>query len=216
MARAGLFITFEGGEGTGKSTQIGELANRLRAVGLNIVTTREPGGTPGAEEIRDLVVKGEGDRWSPATELLLFTAARRDHLERIILPALDAGKIVLCDRYITSTIAYQGMARGLGAAYVKAVSGLALPSGWQADLNLILDLGGAGAGLSRAAARSDDETRFEQMGKDFHDTLAASFRTIAAEDPAHHTLIDATGSIAEVSARVWAAAEPALKAKGLL
>ncbi len=209
MVKRGLFITLEGGEGTGKSTQIGLLADKLAKKGVPHIITREPGGTPGAEAIRDLVVNGDVDRWSPAAELLLFTAARRDHLERVVLPALAEGKTVICDRYIDSTVAYQGIAGGLGADHVMAVSNLSLPEGWLPDVTLLLNLS-AEAGLARAANRGEGETRFEDKGKAFHDDLATAFQDIAKGDPKRCRVINADQSPNEVAADIWAMLSPLL------
>lgn len=210
MAKRGLFITLEGGEGTGKSTQIQLLAERLSGAAVPHIVTREPGGTPGAEAIRDLVVNGAVDRWSPAAELLLFTAARRDHLERVILPTLAEGKIVICDRYVDSTVAYQGVAGGLGADHVMAVSNLALPEGWMPDVTLMLNLS-VTAGLARAAERSGGETRFEDKGEAFHDHLAEAFSEIATADPKRCRVINAGQTPTEVAADIWAELSPMLE-----
>lgn len=203
MAKRGLFITLEGGEGAGKSTQIKLLANRLEEAGVSHILTREPGGTPGAEAIRDLVVNGDVDRWSPAAELLLFTAARRDHLERVVLPALTDGTCVICDRYIDSTIAYQGIAGGLGADYVMAVSKLALPQGWLPDLTFMLNLPPK-AGLARAAVRGEGEARFENKDQAFHDDLVSAFLEIAVADPKRCRVINADQTPDEVATDIWA------------
>jgi dTMP kinase len=197
----GRFITFEGGEGAGKSTQVKRLAERLRAAGLDVVTTREPGGSPGAEAIRDIVLKGAADRWSPVTEALLMYAARRDHVERVIRPALEAGKWVICDRFADSTRAYQGGAGGVAGGLISALETHVLED-VRPDLTLMFDLP-AEAGLERAHARAGAEMRFESKGLAFHDRLREAFREIAAADPARCALIDAAGSIAAVEAQVW-------------
>jgi dTMP kinase len=185
----GRFITFEGGEGAGKSTQIRLLAEALTARGLSVEVTREPGGSPGAEEIRALLVRGEAGRWGPVTEALLHTAARRDHLERMVWPALDAGRWVLCDRFFDSTMAYQGHGQGLGRPFVEALQTTAL-GGFRPDLTLILDLPVA-KGLARAAARRGDENRYESMALAFHERLREGYRDIAAREPERCVLIDA-------------------------
>jgi len=156
MAR-GVFITFEGGEGAGKSTQIAHLGERLRAAGRDVVTTREPGGSPGAEAIRALLVTGAADRWSPVSETLLMYAARRDHIERVIAPALARGAVVLCDRFADSTRAYQGAAGGAPAELIAALEAAVLGEA-QPDLTLVLDLP-VEAGLARAAARGPPDHR---------------------------------------------------------
>ena len=176
----GRFITFEGGEGAGKSTQIRLLAQRLAGRG-EVVTTREPGGSPGAEAIRALLVTGEPERWSPISETLLMYAARRDHIERVIAPALKRGAWVLCDRFYDSTRAYQGAAGGAPAALVKALE-LDVVGAMVPDLTLILDMPVA-AGLARAAARGEGEGRFEAKGAAFHEALRLAFLDIAAAEP---------------------------------
>jgi len=205
----GLFITFEGGEGTGKSTQVGLLVDRLRALGCDVVRTREPGGSPGGEVIRDLVVSGSADRWSARTELLLMFAARSDHLERTIRPALEAGQWVVCDRFADSSRAYQGLAGGAEAAFVDALDRYVVGTD-QPDLTLVFDLP-AEVGLDRALSRSQDDTRFESKGLAFHERLRTAFTQIAVQHPERCRLIDATGSIDEVQSRVWAAVEPLLR-----
>ncbi|WP_309643630.1 dTMP kinase [Phenylobacterium sp.] len=215
MAR-GRFITFEGGEGAGKSTQVKRLVERLRAAGHEVVATREPGGSPGAESIRDLVLKGSADRWSPATETLLMYAARRDHIERVITPALARGAWVVCDRFADSTRAYQGGAGGvepdLIAALEDHVMGAARP-----DLTLVFDLP-VEVGLARAevhaAAAGHAETRFESKGVAFHERLRAAFKAIAAAEPNRCVLIDAADGIEGVEAQVWNAVSARLTVHG--
>ncbi|MBU1326220.1 MAG: dTMP kinase [Alphaproteobacteria bacterium] len=203
----GRFITFEGGEGAGKSTQARRLADVLRARGHDVVLTREPGGSPGGERIRALVVSGQAADWSPLTETLLMFAARDDHLNAVIRPALAAGKWVVCDRFSDSTRAYQGAAGGVDPAVVEALDA-AVVGADQPDLTLVFDLP-ANLGLSRALARGEGETRFESKGADFHDRLAAAFRRIAAAHPERCRLIDADGDVDVVAARVLAAVEAA-------
>jgi dTMP kinase len=197
----GRFITFEGGEGAGKSTQLRRLAERLAARGLDVVPTREPGGSPGAEAIRALVLNGAADRWSPLTETLLMYAARRDHIERVIAPALARGAWVVCDRFADSTRAYQGAAGGTDPALIAALEAGVLDEA-RPDLTLILDLPPQ-AGLARAAARGG-EMRFEAKGLAFHERLREGFLAIARDEPERCALIDATGSLVEVEAAVWA------------
>jgi dTMP kinase len=199
----GRFITFEGGEGGGKTTQIARLAARLEAVrGRSVARTREPGGSPGAEAIRDLVLNGAVDRWSPATETLLMYAARRDHIERVIAPALAEGRWVLCDRFADSTRAYQGAAGGadlgLISALERTVVGETLP-----DLTLILDLSPE-TGLARAQARAGGEMRFESKGLVFHQALRAAFLDIAAGEPERCAVIDADQPVEAVETAIRA------------
>lgn len=211
MAR-GRFITFEGGEGAGKSTQVQRLAARLKAEGREVVTTREPGGSPGAESIRDLVLKGSADRWSPVTETLLMYAARRDHIERVIQPALERGAWVICDRFADSTRAYQGGAGGVDGGLITALETHIL-DGVRPDLTLVFDLP-AEVGLERAHVRAGAEMRFESKGTAFHERLREAFRAIAAREPDRCALIDATGSIEAVEAAIWAAVAGRLAVHG--
>uniref|UniRef100_UPI0026122E9A dTMP kinase n=2 Tax=Amaricoccus TaxID=56999 RepID=UPI0026122E9A len=176
----GRFISFEGIDGSGKSTQIRALAASLRAGGAEVVETREPGGAPGAELIRTLLVAGDTGRWSPETEILLFTAARRDHLERTIRPALARGATVVTDRFADSTRVYQGVARADLRPMVDALHQIAI--GLEPDLTLILDLAPEVA-LARGLARASTEDRFERMGADFQARLRDGFRALAAEFP---------------------------------
>lgn len=201
----GRFITFEGGEGTGKSTQVARLVDRLRAQGREVIRTREPGGSHGGEAIRELVVRGSADRWSARTELLLMFAARSDHLERTILPALEAGHWVVCDRFADSSRAYQGLAGGAETAFVEALDRHVVGRD-QPDLTLVFDLP-AEVGLERALARAQEDTRFESKGIAFHQALRQAFQAIVQAHPERCRLIDATGSVDEVEARVWAAVE---------
>jgi dTMP kinase len=202
MAR-GKFITLEGGEGAGKSTQIPLLAETLRRAGLTVHTTREPGGSPGAEEIRKLLVNGDTARWDAMSEALLHFAARRDHVEKVIRPKLAAGTWVLCDRFADSTMAYQGYAQGLGRAAVESLYALTL-GGFAPDLTLILDLP-VKTGLARAAARNAGEDRYERLGADFHQKLRDAFQEIAAKENGRCVLVDAAGSAETVQAAISAA-----------
>lgn len=204
----GKFITFEGGEGTGKSTQVALLVDRLAAEGVDVVRTREPGGSPGAEAIRNLVVSGEADRWSARTELLLMFAARSDHLERTILPALEAGRWVVCDRFADSSRAYQGAAGGAAASLIETLDA-GVVGGDQPDLTLMFDLP-VEVGLERALGRGAGETRFESKGEAFHQRLRDGFNRIAADHPGRSRIIDATGTPDAVAERVWAAVRPLL------
>jgi dTMP kinase len=195
----GLFITFEGGEGAGKSTQVARLAETLRASGREVVTTREPGGSPGADQIRALLVQGEASRWDPIAETLLVYAARRDHLRRTVWPALDRGAIVICDRFIDSTMAYQGFGRGVGPELVDRVRQVAIGD-FQPDLTLVLDLA-VEAGLTRALSRGGAETRFESFDADFHQRVRDGFLQIAAREP-RCVVIDANASVEAVASRI--------------
>jgi dTMP kinase len=201
----GRFITFEGGEGAGKSTQLKRLVARLETGGREVVATREPGGSPGAESIRDIVLRGAADRWSPVTETLLMYAARRDHVERVIRPALARGAWVVCDRFADSTRAYQGAAGGTAPALIAALETHILED-TRPDLTLIFDLPVA-VGLERAHARAGAEMRFESKGQAFHERLREGFLAIAKAEPARCAVIDATGSLDAVEARVWAAVD---------
>ena len=196
----GVFISFEGGEGAGKSTQIRRLAERLTADGGDVVLTREPGGSPGAEQIRYLILNGDADRWSPVTETLLMYAARRDHIERVIRPALDRGAIVLCDRFADSTRAYQGAGGHAPLALIKAMEEHVL-AGLKPDLTLIFDMPVAD-GLARAAARGG-EARFESKGLAFHQRLAEAFLEIAVREPERCVVIEAADTIDAVWTDVW-------------
>ncbi|PZQ53862.1 MAG: dTMP kinase [Phenylobacterium zucineum] len=208
----GRFITFEGGEGAGKSTQVQRLAARLKADGREVVTTREPGGSPGAESIRDLVLRGAADRWSPVTETLLMYASRRDHIERVIEPALTRGGWVVCDRFADSTRAYQGAAGGTDPDLISALE-RHIVGDVKPDLTLVFDLP-AEVGLARAHARAGAEMRFESKGMAFHERLREGFQAIAAAEPGRCALIDATATMDEVEAAVWAAVDGRLAVHG--
>ncbi|MEI4261797.1 dTMP kinase [Roseovarius sp. D0-M9] len=198
---AGLFVSFEGIDGSGKSTQARMLHDHLRGEGRDAILTREPGGSPGAEEIRALVLNGATDRWSPETELLLFTAARRDHLERTVRPALAAGQIVICDRFADSTRMYQGL-RGAGLrAQVDALHDLMI--GQEPDLTILIDID-AGAGLARALARGG-EGRFEAFGADMQARMRAGFLALAEEFADRFAVIDGAQAPEAVAADVRAA-----------
>lgn len=203
----GRFITFEGGEGAGKSTQVARLAASLRASGIDLVHTREPGGSPGAEQIRDLVLNGAAERWSPVTETLLMYAARADHLERTIRPALEAGRWVLCDRFADSSRAYQGAGGGVAQSFIEQLDA-AIVGADQPDLTLIFDIP-VEIGLARALGRGEaSEVRFESKGQAFHQRLREGFIAIAAANPDRCRVIDAGGDTDQVFARVQAAIQP--------
>ena len=201
------FITLEGVDGSGKSTQAKLLKEALEAEGHSVLLTREPGGSPGAEEIRSLVLEGEPDRWSAETEILLFTAARRDHLERTILPALAAGTIVICDRFVDSTRVYQGLTRGDLRDVVDKL--LALMIGREADLTLLFDMDPK-LGLARAKARQTTEERFEDMGLEMQLAMRQGFLALAKGAPERFAVIDAGRDIEAIAADTLAAVRVAL------
>lgn len=197
-----MFISFEGVDGSGKSTQSRLLADHLRKSGRDVVLTREPGGSPGAEEIRRLLVEGKGDRWSAETEILLFTAARRDHLERVIQPSLSRGATVITDRFADSTRIYQGATRGELRDTVDRLHDMLI--GIEPDLTLVIDLPPQIA-QQRCSDRGDIEDRFEGMGIRFQERLGEGFRHLAAEHPGRVRLVDGQGEARAVFARVLAA-----------
>ncbi|GIU65954.1 dTMP kinase [Candidatus Phycosocius spiralis] len=187
--QAGRFITLEGGEGAGKTTLLTTLQSKLLAKGYEVVVTREPGGTPGAEAIRNLLVTGSAERWSALSELCLFFAAREDHLNRLIRPALARGAFVLCDRFTDSTRVYQGQAGGAGLEAVELLDRL-IVGHTQPDLTMILDLDPA-IGLKRAAARHGNEDRFESKTLDFHNALRTAYLGLANHFPTRCVVLDA-------------------------
>jgi dTMP kinase len=199
MTRRGRLITFEGGEGAGKSTQIERLAAALRGAGIDPLVTREPGGTPGAEQIRTLLLEGAPDRWLPLTEVLLLLAARHDHVVRRIAPALTAGRWVVCDRFIDSTRVYQGIAGAVDQAVIdrlhRAVLGELRP-----DLTVILDLPAA-LGLGRRREASGQH-RYEQMTIAFHERVREGFLATARAEPERCTVIDASRGVETVASEV--------------
>ena len=203
----GRFITLEGGEGTGKSTQIKRLAAALEARGIKVLTTREPGGSPGAEQIRKLMVEGEPGRWDAITETLLAYAARADHVARTIGPELLAGTWVISDRFNDSTFAYQGVGRGVPRETIRRIDAAVLDD-FAPDLTLVLDLDVA-LGLERARARHDTqsgaENRFEKSGTEFHEKLRQAFLDIAKRSPERCRVIDAGGSEDAVAEAILAA-----------
>jgi dTMP kinase len=206
----GRFIAFEGGEGAGKSTQARLLAEALRARGLTVVTTREPGGTPGAEAIRELLLRPPGETpWPAEAEALLFAAARADHVAHLIRPALTRGEWVICDRFVDSSRAYQGGAGGLGDAAILALHAFG-SSGMRPDLVVLLEADGAALG-ARLAAR-DGETSDAIGGRptEYHQAVAAAFRQLAESDPRGFARIDAIGAPLDVHNRVMAALAPLL------
>ena len=199
MSERGRFITLEGGEGVGKSTQVRALAEALRHRGIDVVVTREPGGSDGAEAIRELLLSGDEDRWGPQAEALLFAAARADHVQKTIQPALDAGKWVVSDRFVDSSLAYQGGAGGLGIETVREINAFAI-GGWFPDRTLVLTLED---GAERARARdTDGSDRIGGRSGDYHHKVETAFRLIAIEEPERVVLVDASGAQEEVTKRL--------------
>ena len=199
-AQRGRFITLEGGEGTGKSTQVVRLGAWLGARGVGVVTTREPGGSPGAEMIRKLLVEGPAERWDGMTEALLHFAARRDHLRSTVWPALDRGTWVVSDRFADSTLAYQGHGHGVDRTVFDRLYAVAVGD-FRPDLTLVLDLP-IEVGLARAARRRGTETRYEGLPKDFHGRVRAGFLAIARDDPARCAVIDASADVDATAAAI--------------
>jgi dTMP kinase len=195
----GKFISLEGGEGVGKSTQVRALSSALMARGLDVVTTREPGGSEGAERIRELLLTGDEDRWGAKAEALLFAAARADHIDKLIRPALEAGRWVVCDRFVDSSLAYQGGARELGLDAVRAINGFGIGE-WFPDRTLVLALAEGGA---RARARDNEVSdRIGGRPERYHQKVDLAFRGIAAEEPGRVRIIDASGTPEEVTERL--------------
>jgi|TARA_R110000850_G_scaffold130013_4_gene250509 dTMP kinase len=195
----GFFISFEGIDGSGKSTQTKILKDALEAQGYDVILTREPGGSPGAEEIRALVLQGDPDRWSAQTEILLFTAARRDHLERTIQPALDAGKVVICDRFADSTRMYQGLSRGDLRDAVDQLHSLMI--GIEPDLTVLIDMDPS-EGLSRALSRNTVEERFENFGESLQVAMRKGFLALADEFAERFVVINGAQQIDQVAADI--------------
>lgn len=206
----GFFITFEGGEGTGKSTQTRLLAAYLEKRGISCILTREPGGSDGAEEIRNLVVKGDVARWDAVTEMLLMYAARRDHLVKKIRPALNEGKTVICDRFADSTTAYQGYgyAEEPSPEDVSRLYDIVIGT-FKPDLTIIMDLP-VEKGLERALSRDANSNRYERMGLDFHRSLRRAFLTIAEQEPDRCAVIDADRSVEEIHQEIVSVVEKRL------
>jgi len=202
-----MFITFEGIDGSGKSTQARLLADTLRGLGRDVVLTREPGGSPGAEEIRRLVLEGDPDRWSTETEILLFTAARRDHLERTIAPALAAGRIVISDRFADSTRVYQGLTRGDLRGLVDRLHDLVIAR--EPDLTFVIDMD-PDTGLARAKGRNGREERFEDFGAGMQRHARAGFLTLAAAAPGRFRVVEGDRPVDAVAAEIAALATAAL------
>ena len=195
----GKFISFEGIDGCGKSTQAKILSDELTTYGKKVLLTREPGGSKGAEEIRNLLLTGETDRWSAETEILLFTAARRDHLEKTILPALEIGSTVICDRFSDSTRVYQGVTRGDLRDVVDQLDKTMIPR--QPDVTVLVDLDPK-IGLARALRRSDNEARFEDFGLEMQIKLREGFLTLANEFPKRFIVVDGNRNESEVARNI--------------
>ena len=199
MSERGRFITLEGGEGVGKSTQLKALAQALRERGIDLVVTREPGGSEGAEKIRELLLTGDEERWSPQAEALLFAAARTDHVDKVVRPAILAGQWVLSDRFIDSSLAYQGGAGGLGIEAVRAINAFGIKE-WFPDRTLVLALAEGGA---RARARDNEGSdRIGGRPEGYHQKVDLAFRQIAAEEPQRVRIVDASGEPDEVTLRL--------------
>ena len=199
----GFFITFEGGEGTGKSTQCRELVAALEKRGIPCLLTREPGGSPGAEEIRNLLVNGEKGRWDSLTEMLLFMAARRNHLMTRILPALREGKVVVCDRFLDSTLAYQGYGYGKNQETIDAINSVyhLIAGDFYPDLTIVLDIDPV-VGLKRSCDRAGNtEKRFESMDLSFHQNLRQGFLDLAKNN-SRYVIIDATDSVENIHGKI--------------
>ncbi|MBX8802976.1 dTMP kinase [Ochrobactrum sp. MR28] len=208
---SGLLITFEGGEGAGKSTQILALADHLRAQGFEVIVTREPGGSAGAEAVRHVILSGAAETYGPAMEALLFAAARSDHVDQKIRPAIEAGQIVLCDRFIDSSRVYQGISGNLDPQFMQSVERIAI-DGTMPDLTFILDIP-ADKGLARAGLRRGTEVadRFEKETIATHEARRQAFLAIAASEPQRCKVIDADRTVDEISAEIAALADTALK-----
>lgn len=213
---SGLFITFEGGEGAGKSTQIGLLAEFLRAQNLDPCITREPGGSPGAEAVRHVILSGGAEEYGPAMEALLFAAARADHIDQLIRPSLDDGKIVLCDRFIDSTRVYQGVTGNLDTIYMKALERVTV-DGVMPDMTIIFDIS-AEKGLARAGKRRGNETvdRFEKEDVGVHEARRQAFLAIATAEPERCKVVDADRPQVEIAADIATLVEAELRKRGLL
>ena len=207
MSQRGRFISLEGGEGVGKSTQVTALAEALKSRGLDVLVTREPGGSEGAEKIRELLLSGSEDRWGPQAEALLFAAARADHVAKTIRPALKAGQWVLSDRFVDSSLAYQGGAGALGIEAVRAINALGIGEDFP-DRTLVLSLED---GTERAKARdADGSDRIGGRSDDYHRKVATAFHLIAAEESGRVKLIDASGPPEQVTQRLLDAIEDLL------
>ena len=208
MTTRGKFISLEGGEGVGKSTQVKALADALRGRGLDVVVTREPGGSEGAERIRELLLTGSDDRWGPQAEALLFAAARADHVQKVIRPAIEAGQWVLADRFIDSSLAYQGGAGGLGIEAVRAINAFGIGENFPDRTLVLVDEAGSERARARDTAGSD---RIGGRNEDYHRRVEAAFLIVAAEEPQRVRLIDASGTPDQVTARLLDAIQDLLQ-----
>lgn len=211
MALSSRFISLEGGEGSGKSTQLKLLAEWLKCQNIECVTTREPGGTPLAESIRPLLVQSskQDEDWHPVAETLLFLAARLQHVTQVITPALLAGKWVLCDRFADSTFVYQGVGRGLGIEYIQSLQRLSVGS-ITPDKTFLLDINPE-MGLARAISRCDNETRFESLGTSFHHQLRKGFLHLAEQEPQRIIVMDADQEAMTLHRQITSQLEPWLE-----
>ena len=215
MKLHGLFITFEGGEGCGKTTQINILKERIaNLMSVPFLVTREPGGVPAAEVIRGLLVNGEANTWRPATEALLMSAARHEHVEQIIRPALAQNKLVMSDRFVDSTIVYQGIVGGVSASDIAAMNRIACGDVYP-QVTIILDIESQ-IGLARAKLRGDSEGRFESKGQSFHEKVRAGFLKIAANAPSRCVVINANRAPNNIAADIWKVVCPHLLNSGLI
>ena len=215
MTRRGLFITIEGGDGCGKTTQIQNLTNRIKSIVLSpYVVTREPGGAPSAELIRGLLVNGDVEKWRPATEGLLMSAARHEHVEQIIRPALAQNKLVMSDRFVDSTIVYQGIVGGVARNDIDAMNHIACGDIYP-DVTIILDIDSQ-IGLARAKSRGTGEDRFEAKGLAYHEKVRAGFLDIATDDPSRCVVINANRTPDDIAEDIWQVVRPHLQARGLI
>ena len=215
MTLRGLFITFEGGEGCGKTTQIHKLADHIQSItSSSFVVTREPGGIPAAELIRGILVTGDAETWRPATEGLLMSAARHEHVEQIIRPALAQNKLVISDRFIDSTIVYQGIVGGVSVDHIAAMNKIACGDICP-DVTIILDIDSQ-IGLARAKSRGDGEGRFEAKGHAYHEKVRTGFLEIAANAPSRCVVIDANRTPDAIALDIWRVVRPHLLTSGLI
>jgi len=215
MTLRGLFITFEGGEGCGKTTQIQKLADHIKGITTTpFVVTREPGGVPVAELIRGILVNGDAETWRPAAEGLLISAARHEHVEQIIRPALAQNKLVISDRFFDSTIVYQGIVGGVSTDDIAAMNKIACGDIYP-DVTIILDIDSQ-IGLARAKSRGDGEDRFEAKGHAYHEKVRAGFLEIAANAPSRCVVIDANRTPDAIAADIWRVVRPHLLTSGLI
>ena len=215
MTFRGSFISFEGGEGCGKTTQIQKLVDRIKKLSsIPFVVTREPGGVPSAELIRKILVNGDADKWHPTTEGLLISAARHEHVERIIRPALAKNQLVISDRFVDSTAVYQGIVGGVSAENIAAMNAIAC-LGIHPDVTIILDID-TQVGLERAKSRGKGEDRFEAKGYAYHEKVRAGFLKIAANAPSRCVVINANRTPDEIGADIWRMVRPHLLKSGLI